>query len=363
MSGAKGTPPAGDAGAPGGPGGAASGPGGGGDAPGRPAASVLMVDDQPANLLALEATLESPDLELCRARSGDEALRLALGRGFDLILLDVQMPGLGGFETADLLKLRPALRATPIIFLSAEPPSPDDLERAKAAGAIDYFAKPLDPAALRAKVRSVLAARLAPSGAPESPARLAPPSAPESPARPAPPSAPESPARLAPPSTTAAAARCAPSSASAGGGAARLRQALASAGLGSWDHDPATGALAWDARGRELGGVADGGGYDAFFARLREGDRATVRRRVAAALDPSSGGAFDAEYRSTGEGGDGGPERRVAAKGQASFENGRAARFVGVVLDVTSGEGAEAERKALLDLGLAIVLHLAESSP
>jgi CheY-like chemotaxis protein len=128
---------------------------------GRGRASVLMVDDRPANLLALEATLESPELDLVRATSGDEALRLALSRAFALILLDVQMPGLGGLETARLLKQRPALRATPIIFLSAEAPTPAELASARQLDAVDYLLKPFDVDALRAKVRAALAPHLA----------------------------------------------------------------------------------------------------------------------------------------------------------------------------------------------------------
>ncbi len=123
----------------------------------RAVLSVLMVDDQPANLLALEATLESPELELVRARSCDEALRAALGRDFALILLDVQMPGADGFETAQLLKQRPALKATPILYLSAEPPTAAELERVRETGGLDFLVKPLDPDELRAKVKAVLA--------------------------------------------------------------------------------------------------------------------------------------------------------------------------------------------------------------
>ena len=131
--------------------------GGAGGGPERAVLSVLMVDDQPANLLALEATLESPELELVRARSCDEALRAALGRDFALILLDVQMPGADGFETAQLLKQRPALRSTPIFFLSAEPPTAAELERVREMGGLDFLVKPLDPDELRTKVKAVLA--------------------------------------------------------------------------------------------------------------------------------------------------------------------------------------------------------------
>jgi CheY-like chemotaxis protein len=129
---------------------------GGRVAPGRTAPRVLIVDDQPANLLALEGALDPLGLEFVRARSCDDALRSALGRDFDLLLLDVQMPDADGFETARLLRQRPALRATPILFLSAEPPTAADLERVRQEGGLDFLVKPLDVDVLRVKVASAL---------------------------------------------------------------------------------------------------------------------------------------------------------------------------------------------------------------
>jgi signal transduction histidine kinase len=114
--------------------------------------SVLLVDDRPANLLALEATLEAEGLRLVRAGSGDEALRLALTEDFAVILLDVQMPGIDGLETARLLRTRPSVRNTPIIFVSANAPSQAELVRGYSSGAVDYLFKPFEPAILRAKV-------------------------------------------------------------------------------------------------------------------------------------------------------------------------------------------------------------------
>ena len=85
----------------------------------RRAASVLLVDDQPENLLALEAVLKPLGLRTVRATSGEEALRGLLHDDFAVILLDVQMPGMDGFETAELIKQRERTQHIPIIFLTA----------------------------------------------------------------------------------------------------------------------------------------------------------------------------------------------------------------------------------------------------
>src|SRR5438270_12229615 len=89
------------------------------DLPSRPEPAILLVDDHPANLLALEAVLADLGHTLVKARSGEEALRLLLGQDFAVVLLDVQMPGLDGFETATLIRSRERSRHTPIMFLTA----------------------------------------------------------------------------------------------------------------------------------------------------------------------------------------------------------------------------------------------------
>ena len=117
-----------------------------------PRADILLVDDQPANLLALEAVLDDVGDDLVRAASGEEALRLLAGRDFAVVLLDVQMPGLDGFETAKLIRGADRSRHTPIIFLTAAERDEFPVAEAYPLGAVDYLVKPLVPDVLRAKV-------------------------------------------------------------------------------------------------------------------------------------------------------------------------------------------------------------------
>lgn len=116
-------------------------------------ARILLVDDRPENLLALEAVLSSLDQILVRAGSGEEALRALLKDEFALILLDTQMPGMDGFETAARIKRRTRTKDVPIIFLTAVDTDRNSSYRGYAAGGADYISKPFDPWILRAKVQ------------------------------------------------------------------------------------------------------------------------------------------------------------------------------------------------------------------
>ena len=115
-------------------------------------AKLLLVDDRPENLLALEALLEPLGQELVLASSGEEALRHLLQEEFAAILLDVQMPGLDGFQTAELIKQRERTSHVPILFLTAISKDAEHVFRGYGAGAVDYLMKPFDPHILRAKV-------------------------------------------------------------------------------------------------------------------------------------------------------------------------------------------------------------------
>lgn len=114
--------------------------------------NILLVDDQSANLLALESILGDMDLNLVRTESGRGALRALLDREFAVILLDVQMPDLDGFETASLIRERDKSRGTPIIFLTALSRSDTHVFRGYELGAVDYIFKPYQADILRYKV-------------------------------------------------------------------------------------------------------------------------------------------------------------------------------------------------------------------
>jgi PAS domain S-box-containing protein len=114
--------------------------------------SVLLVDDHPSNLLALEAILEPLGQRLVKATSGREALRHLLTDDFAVVLLDVQMPDMDGFETARFIRQRQRSRYTPIIFLTAYSRDEADLIHGYEHGAVDYVVKPFNPDVLRWKV-------------------------------------------------------------------------------------------------------------------------------------------------------------------------------------------------------------------
>lgn len=115
-------------------------------------ANILLVDDHPENLLALEATLEPLNLCLFKASSGPEALKHLLSHDVAVVLLDVRMPGMDGFETASLIRQRERTRHVPIIFITANSKDKQQVFQAYSIGAVDYIAKPFDPEILRSKV-------------------------------------------------------------------------------------------------------------------------------------------------------------------------------------------------------------------
>jgi two-component system sensor histidine kinase/response regulator len=115
-------------------------------------ANILLVDDRPENLLVLEEMLASLGQNLVKAYSGHEALKSVLSQDFAVILLDIQMPGIDGFEIAALIKERERSRHTPIIFITAIDRSDEQVSQGYALGAVDYLFKPIVPEILRAKV-------------------------------------------------------------------------------------------------------------------------------------------------------------------------------------------------------------------
>ena len=118
--------------------------------PDRP--NVLLVDDNAGNLLALEAVLERSDFNLLKARSGKEAIKIVEETEIALILLDIQMPEMDGFETARRIKAIEAGKEVPIVFITAIYREDPFIKKGYEAGGIDYFGKPFDPDILKAKV-------------------------------------------------------------------------------------------------------------------------------------------------------------------------------------------------------------------
>jgi CheY-like chemotaxis protein/nitrogen-specific signal transduction histidine kinase len=115
-------------------------------------ASILVVDDDIRNLYAFDAILGELGQNVVTARSGDEALLQLLDREFAVILMDVQMPGLDGYETAEMIRARERCRGVPIIFVTAYNKDDDHIFRGYESGAVDYIFKPVDPLVLRSKV-------------------------------------------------------------------------------------------------------------------------------------------------------------------------------------------------------------------
>ena len=113
---------------------------------------ILIVDDRPENLLALAAVLESVPAEIVTASSGEEALRRLLEGDYAVVLLDVQMPGMDGYEVAEYAKRLERTRYTPIIFLTARDADAENVSRGYETGAVDFVVKPYEPAILRSKV-------------------------------------------------------------------------------------------------------------------------------------------------------------------------------------------------------------------
>ncbi len=115
--------------------------------------NILLVDDKPENLMALEATLAELDQNLIKAGSGQEALRLVLKYDFSVILMDVQMPEMDGYETATLIREREQSKNIPIIFLTSIYESDEYIHKGYLSGAVDYLFKPFSPNILLSKVR------------------------------------------------------------------------------------------------------------------------------------------------------------------------------------------------------------------
>ena len=114
--------------------------------------NILIVDDEPRNLTVLESVLDDPSYHLVRANSGEEALLALMAHDFAVLILDVRMPGMTGFELAQMIKERKRTASIPIIFLTAYYNEDQHVLEGYGSGAVDYLHKPLNPAVLRSKV-------------------------------------------------------------------------------------------------------------------------------------------------------------------------------------------------------------------
>ena len=126
----------------------------------RERVSVLIVDDTPANRLAFSAALSSLPIDIVVADSGTQALARVMERDFAVILLDVRMPIMDGFQTAELIRARESSRYTPIVFTSAHDMTPAQVTRAYVAGATDYVPSPVDAEILTFKVAAFVVLHL-----------------------------------------------------------------------------------------------------------------------------------------------------------------------------------------------------------
>ena len=122
----------------------------------REKVNILLVDDRKENLIALEALLESQDLRIVKAESGNQALGLMLEFDFALVLLDVQMPEMDGFEVAELMRKKEKTRQIPIVFITAINKEEKYVFKGYEMGAVDYLFKPIDPTVLKSKVQVFL---------------------------------------------------------------------------------------------------------------------------------------------------------------------------------------------------------------
>ncbi|VTR96152.1 pas pac sensor hybrid histidine kinase : Multi-sensor hybrid histidine kinase OS=Geitlerinema sp. PCC 7407 GN=GEI7407_2018 PE=4 SV=1: Response_reg: PAS_3 [Gemmata massiliana] len=241
--------------------------------------NILVVDDEPANVLALEAVLADLNQNVVRAGSGDEALRRVLETDFAVILMDLRMPGLSGFEAARLIRSRSRSRSTPIIFLTAADGDGFSATEAYALGAVDYLTKPFVPTILRAKVAVFV--------------------------------------ELYQKTEALKAAERERAGAAVRESEERLKLAVGIARLGTFDVDLLTGAVVVNGPAQGLFGT---GSTHTTFARAQEhfhpDDRGEVMRRVSAAFDPAGPGEFEVEHRVVRPDGE---ECWLRARGRAFF--------------------------------------------
>lgn len=285
--------------------------------------NILLVDDQPAKLLSYEVVLRDLGENLIRAGSASEALQILLKNEIAVVLVDVCMPDLDGFELAAMIREHPRFKQTAIIFISAIHLTESDYLRGYEMGGFDYVPVPVVPELLRAKVK-VFAELYRKTRELEKLNR-------------------ELERRVAERTAEleASAARLQESE-------HQLRLATEAAEIGLWDIDNVTGTLFWPPRVKAMFGISPDVPVTMadFFAGVHPADRDTTSAAFTGACDPAKRALYDVEYRTIGK--EDGVVRWVAAKGRALFDaDGRCVRVIGTALDITRRKQAE-ERQLLL---------------
>jgi PAS domain S-box-containing protein len=285
--------------------------------------NVLLVDDQPDKLLAYEVILGDLNENLVKASSAREALTFLLKNDVAVVLIDVCMPELDGFQLAAMIREHPRFQKTAIIFISAIQVAEVDRLRGYEMGAVDYVPVPVVPQVLRAKVR-IFAELFRKTRELEQlnqqlERRVA-----------------ERTAEL-----EASNARLFESE-------HQLRLATEAAEVGLWDVNNVTETLFWPPRVKAMFGISPDVPVTMadFFAGLHPDDKEAASKAYAAACDPQKRALYDVEYRAVGK--EDGAIRWVAAKGRGIFDaDGNCVRVIGTAIDITKRKEAE-ERQVLL---------------